>query len=87
MRLGTYVIEIIWAGGDGNRSSSHLLVSPFGLVARRAGSWMNVNAPATKDVLELGSERHVYAESILNSVRIRVESPLACVSGIRGADR
>src|SRR6266576_3587722 len=37
-------------------------------------------------VLELGSERHIYAESILMVCEFCVESPLACVSGVTGAD-
>jgi len=34
----------------------------------------------------LGSERQVYAESILKTCEFCVESPLACVSGVTGAD-
>jgi len=37
-------------------------------------------------VVELGSERQVYAESILKTCEFCVESPLACVSGVAGAD-
>jgi hypothetical protein len=37
-------------------------------------------------VLELGSERQVYAESILKTCEFCVVSPLACVSGVTGAD-
>jgi uncharacterized protein (TIGR03435 family) len=37
-------------------------------------------------VLELGSERRVYAESILRTCEFCLESPLACVSGVTGAD-
>jgi bla regulator protein blaR1 len=39
-----------------------------------------------EDVLELGSEPHVYAESILKVCEFCVGSPLACVSGVTGAD-
>jgi bla regulator protein BlaR1 len=39
-----------------------------------------------EEVLELGSERQVYAESILKTCEFCVGSPLACVSGITGAD-
>jgi bla regulator protein BlaR1 len=39
-----------------------------------------------EEVVELGSERQVYAESILRVCEFCVESPLACVSGITGAD-
>ena len=39
-----------------------------------------------EDVLELGSERHVYAESILKVCEFCVGSPLACVSGVTGSD-
>ena len=39
-----------------------------------------------EDVLELGNERHVYAESILKVCEFCVGSPLACVSGVTGAD-
>jgi uncharacterized protein (TIGR03435 family) len=37
-------------------------------------------------VLELGSEPTVYAESILKTCEFCVGSPLACVSGVTGAD-
>jgi uncharacterized protein (TIGR03435 family) len=37
-------------------------------------------------VLELGSKPEVYAESILKTCEFCVESPLACVSGVTGAD-
>jgi len=37
-------------------------------------------------VLESGSDRQVYAESILKTCDFCVESPLACVSGVTGAD-
>lgn len=37
-------------------------------------------------VLELGSEPRTYAESILKTCQFCVESPLACVSGVTGAD-
>jgi bla regulator protein BlaR1 len=37
-------------------------------------------------VLESGSDRQVYAESILRICEFCVESPLACVSGVTGAD-
>jgi len=39
-----------------------------------------------EQVLELGSERHVYAESILKVCEFCVGSPLACVAGVTGAD-
>jgi len=39
-----------------------------------------------EEVLELGSERQVYAESILKICEFCVKSPLACVSGVTGAD-
>jgi uncharacterized protein (TIGR03435 family) len=39
-----------------------------------------------EDVLELGSEPRTYAESILKTCEFCVESPLACVSGVTGAD-
>jgi uncharacterized protein (TIGR03435 family) len=39
-----------------------------------------------EEVLELGSERQVYAESILKICEFCVRSPLACVSGVTGAD-
>lgn len=39
-----------------------------------------------EEVLELGSERQVYAESILKVCEFCVGSPLACVSGATGAD-
>ncbi len=39
-----------------------------------------------EEVLRLGSEREIYAESILRTCQFYLESPLACVSGITGAD-
>jgi len=39
-----------------------------------------------EEVLSGGSERQAYAESILKTCRLVVESPLACVSGVTGAD-
>jgi uncharacterized protein (TIGR03435 family) len=39
-----------------------------------------------EEVLGLGNEREVYAESILKACRFCVESPLACVSGVVGSD-
>ena len=39
-----------------------------------------------EDVVELGSERRVYAESILKVCEFCVGSPLACVSGVTGSD-
>ena len=37
-------------------------------------------------VVEMGSRPGIYAESLLKACRFCVESPLACVSGITGAD-
>jgi bla regulator protein BlaR1 len=39
-----------------------------------------------EEVVEFGSERRVYAESILKVCEFCVESPLACVSGVTGSD-
>ena len=39
-----------------------------------------------EQVLELGSKRNVYAESILKVCQFCVGSPLACVSGVTGSD-
>jgi bla regulator protein blaR1 len=39
-----------------------------------------------EEALELGNERQVYAESILKICKFCVESRLACVSGVTGAD-
>jgi bla regulator protein blaR1 len=39
-----------------------------------------------EQVLEMGSERQVYAESILKVCEFCVGSPLACVSGVTGSD-
>src|SRR6266480_1681712 len=39
-----------------------------------------------EEVLESGSDRHVYAESILKICEFCVESPLDCMSGVTGAD-
>ena len=37
-------------------------------------------------VVEIGNRRGVYAEGLLKTVRFCVESPLACASGVTGAD-
>ncbi len=39
-----------------------------------------------EEVLRLGNQARVYAEGILSVCRLYVESPLACVSGVTGAD-
>jgi uncharacterized protein (TIGR03435 family) len=39
-----------------------------------------------EEVLALGSDRHVYAQSILKTCEYCVESPLACFSGVTGDD-
>jgi uncharacterized protein (TIGR03435 family) len=39
-----------------------------------------------EDVIRLGSEPEVYAESILKTCQFFVESPLACVAGVTGSD-
>ncbi len=39
-----------------------------------------------EEVLRLGNEPEIYAESILRTCRLYVESPLVCVSGITGSD-
>lgn len=39
-----------------------------------------------EEVLRLGNTPHVYAEGILNVCKLYVESPLACVAGVTGAD-
>jgi bla regulator protein BlaR1 len=39
-----------------------------------------------EEVLRLGNEPQVYAESILRTCEFYLESPLACVSGITGSD-
>lgn len=39
-----------------------------------------------EEVLRLGNEPEVYAESILDTCRFCLQSPLTCVSGISGAD-
>jgi bla regulator protein BlaR1 len=39
-----------------------------------------------EEVLRLGSEPQIYAESILKTCQFYLESPLACVSGITGSD-
>ncbi len=39
-----------------------------------------------EEVVELGSDRQVYAESILKICEFCVGSPLACISGVTGAD-
>ena len=39
-----------------------------------------------EDVLRMGSEAEVYAESILEACKLYLEAPLACVSGVTGAN-
>ena len=39
-----------------------------------------------EEVVELGSDRHIYAESILKVCEFCLGSPLVCVSGVTGAD-
>ena len=39
-----------------------------------------------EEVVRLGSEPHVYAESILKTCQFCVESPLSCVPGVTGSD-
>ncbi len=39
-----------------------------------------------EEVLRCGSDPEVYAEGILNICRLYVQSPIACVSGVTGAD-
>ncbi len=39
-----------------------------------------------EEVLRLGSEPEVYAESILKTCRFYLESPLVCVAGVTGSD-
>jgi uncharacterized protein (TIGR03435 family) len=39
-----------------------------------------------EDVLRLGNEPHVYAESILRTCQFYLESPLPCMSGVTGSD-
>lgn len=39
-----------------------------------------------EEVLRLGNQPHVYAESILKTCQFYLESPLVCVSGVTGSD-
>jgi beta-lactamase regulating signal transducer with metallopeptidase domain len=39
-----------------------------------------------EEVIRLGNQPHVYAESILKTCQFFVESPLTCMSGVTGAD-
>ena len=39
-----------------------------------------------EDVLEMGTQRQVYAESILKTCEFCLQAPLACMSGVTGAD-
>lgn len=39
-----------------------------------------------EEVVRLGNQPHVYAESILKTCQFFVESPLTCMSGVTGAD-
>lgn len=39
-----------------------------------------------EDVVRLGNQPEVYAQAILNVCKLYAESPLACVSGVTGAD-
>ena len=38
------------------------------------------------EVVRLGSDPRVYAESLLKTCQFYVESPLVCVSGVTGSD-
>src|SRR5262249_39705095 len=54
--------------------------------------WMGARLIEERDhacdeaVVKLGNDPEVYAESILQTCRYYLESPLACVSGITGSD-
>lgn len=54
--------------------------------------WMGARLIAEREracdeaVIELGSHRHTYAESILKVCEFCLSSPLTCVSGVTGAD-
>jgi len=54
--------------------------------------WMGAQLIAEREracdeaVIELGSHRHTYAESILKVCEFCLSSPLTCVSGVTGAD-
>jgi len=52
------------------------------------GAWLVEEREHACDegVLESGSERQVYAQSILKTCEFYLESPLACMSGVTGAD-
>jgi uncharacterized protein (TIGR03435 family) len=39
-----------------------------------------------EEVVRLGNEPHVYAESILKTCQFHIESPLSCVSGVTGSN-
>src|SRR5215471_354430 len=39
-----------------------------------------------EEVLRMGNEPHVYAEGILNVCKFYLQSPMACASGVTGAD-
>ena len=50
------------------------------------GWWRNASGPAMKKYCSWAMQPQVYAESILKTCEFCVESPLACVSGVTGAD-
>jgi uncharacterized protein (TIGR03435 family) len=56
------------------------------LILRKNNARAEREQACDEDVLGLGSDRQVYAESILKTCEFCVGSPLACVSGVTGAD-
>ena len=84
-KYGTCVAAIIWP------RRSTWWWKPSSGFTRWFGGWESRlveerERACDEEVLELGSERQVYAESILKTCEFCVESPLACVSGVTGAD-
>ena len=82
---GTYVVATIWP----QRCTWWL--KPSSGFTRWSGGWERGcveerELACDEAVLEFGSERQVYAESILKVCEFCVGSPLACVSGVTGAD-
>ncbi len=73
-------------GGDPHDRRGGLLVSSLGLVDQRPPDGRARTRLRRRVFCESGSDRDVYAESILKTCKLCVESPLACVSGVTGAD-
>ena len=85
MKFGTCAATIIWPRRSiWSWKPSSGFIRLFGGWGR--AWWKSANTPATKKFCSRRPPPHVYAESILKTCEFCCESPLACVSGITGAD-